>query len=68
MDWRLLIEEQITKIGLPLYIFMFFAVSRIFCVLKCFQVFGSLPTSPLCVRGELAGGGYLAIAVGVTDR
>ena len=35
---------------------------------KKFQVFGSLQSSLLCIMGELAGGGSVAKAVGITDR
>ena len=31
-------------------------------------VFGSLQTSPMCIVGELAGGGSVAVTVGVSDR
>ena len=42
----------------------------IFCVLIFFQVSGSLQTSLLCIAGELAEGGSVAVAVavGVSDR
>ena len=33
-----------------------------------FLVFGSLQTSLLCIVGELAGGGSVTVAVGVSDR
>ena len=39
----------------------------IFCVLKLFWVFRSLQISLLCIMGELAGGGSVAVAVGVSD-
>ena len=42
-------------------------VSMIFCVLKFVPIFGSLRTSLLCIMGELAGGGFVAVAVGVSD-
>ena len=50
---------------------MFFwvlAVLIIFWILKFFQVFGWLRTSLLCIAGELAGGGPVALAIGVSDR
>ena len=40
----------------------------IFGVLKLFRVLVSLRTSLLCIMGELAGGGSVAVAVGVSDR
>ena len=39
-----------------------------FVVLTKKWVFGSLQTSLLCRVGELAGGGSVAVAVGVSDR
>ena len=33
-----------------------------------FLVLGSLQTSQLCIMGELVGGGFVAVAVGVSDR
>ena len=39
-----------------------------FFVLKIVRVFGSLRTSLLYIMGELAEGGSVAIAVGVSDR
>ena len=50
----LLVKERIANIGIPLDIF---AVSIIFCI-----------TSLLGIMRELAGGGSLAVAVGVSDR
>ena len=38
----------------------------IFCISNLFWVFGSLQTSLLCIVGELAAGGYVAVAVGVS--
>ena len=35
---------------------------------ELFWGFGSFCTSLLCIVGELAGGGSVAVAVGVTDR
>ena len=36
-----------------------------FCVWNIFSFFGSWPTSLLCIVGELAGGGSVAVAIGV---
>jgi hypothetical protein len=44
-----------------------FAILLIFCVLNSFWVFGCLRTGLLCIMGELAGGGSVAVAVGVSD-
>ena len=40
----------------------------IFRVLKFFWVLGSLETSLLCIMGELAVGGSVAVAVSLSDR
>ena len=63
-------EEHIANIGISLGIFWFFAISIFFCILTFFRVFGSLRTSLLCIKWELAGGGSaaVAVAVGVSDR
>ena len=66
VDWRLLVIECSPYIGIPLKKIRFFALSMFFCVLRFFQVFGSIQISLLCVSGELAGGGFLA--VGVSDK
>ena len=55
-------KERIANIGLLGY-----AVSMILCALKN-QIFGSLQTSLLCIMGKLAGGGSMAVALGVSDR
>ena len=47
--------------------FRVFAILLIFCVLKFFWVFGCLRTGLLCIMGVLAGGGSVAVAVGVSD-
>ena len=56
VDWRLLVEEHIANIGIPLYIFGYIP----------FHVSGSLQTSLLCIIGELAWEGSMAVAV--SDR
>ena len=45
-----------------------FAVLMIQFSFYIFCVFGSLQTSLLCIVGELAGGGSVAVADGVSDR
>ena len=62
-----MVEERIANIGIPLDIFFFLLFPCFFCVLKPIWVFGSLRTSLLCLIGELAGGGSVAVAVGVSD-
>ena len=67
VDYRLLVKGRFAKIGIPLDVFGFgFLIT--FCVLKF--SFGSLQTSLLCILGELAGKGSVAVAVavGVNDR
>ena len=66
VDWRLLFEERIANIGIPLDVFGFFCRFDDFCAYKFVWVSGSLQTSPIV--GELAGGGSVAVAVGVSDR
>ena len=61
VDWRLLVKESIANICIPLEIFGFLQFD--FCL-----VLWSLQTSLLCMMGELAGVGYVAVAVGVSDR
>ena len=66
VDWTLLVEELIANIGIPLD-------SSGFCRFDdfgspFFPGFGSSHTSILCILGELAGGGFMAVAVNVTDR
>ena len=39
-----------------------------FCFLKFYLVLGCLLTSLICIMGELAGGGSVAVAVGVSDK
>ena len=52
----------------PINIFFRSAVSMIFIVLKKNCALWSLQTNLLCIVGELAGGGFVAVAVGVSDR
>ena len=40
----------------------------IFRVLNLFWIFGSSETRLLCIVGELAGGGTVAVAVGISGR
>ena len=50
MDWRLLVKDSIANIGIPLDIF-----------LRCFLIHVGF----WCIRGELTGGGSVAVAVTV---
>ena len=68
VDWRPLVQGRIANIGLPSHFFLFS-----FCfndVLRFEIVLGFLvlQTSLLLIRGELAGRGFVAVAVGVSDR
>ena len=58
----LLVEEHIANVGIPLDIFKFLSFHFFL------WVFGSLQTSLLCIMGELAGEGSVALAVAVSDR
>ena len=66
MDWILLIKESITNIGKSEDLFR-----GGFNNFLCKQIklgFGSLQTSLPCIVGKLAGGGSVAVAVGIIDR
>ena len=67
VDWRLLVKEHIANIGILLDILCFGCFDDFLCF-DIFWVFGSLQTSLLCIMGELAGGGFLDMAVGVIVR
>ena len=54
--------------GIPLNVLDLFVVSMIFSFLTYFLGFWFFATSLLCIIGELAGGGSVAVAVGVSDR
>ena len=57
-------QECIANIGIPLDVYRLFAVSMIFTSLNLFMffVYASQP------NGALAGGGSVAVAVGIIDR
>ena len=61
-SWRSLVKECIAHIK-QLRITFFWSVLMIFSFK--YLVFGSLQTSLLCIMGELAGGG--SVAVGISD-
>ena len=62
VDWRLLVKEHFAYIGNSGHDCRF-ALLINFCL-----VLGSLRTSLLYMVGELAGGGSVTVAVGVSDR
>ena len=62
VDWRLLVEERIANIGIPLDI-LGFCCFKDFLRLEIFWVFGFLRTSVLCIIGELAGGGSVDVGL-----
>ena len=66
VDWRLRVKEHITHFGKPLYIFFYFSI--IFLRFKFFSRIGVFANKPFVDSGELAGGGSVAVAVGVSDR
>ena len=68
LSLRLLIEERIAYIGIPLDVFAVCLFWYFFCFLTCFGVLGSLQTSLLCIVVELVWGGSVAAAVSVCDR
>ena len=68
MDWRLTVKEHIANIGIPLDFFFSFSVSMNLCVYNFFLFFGSLRTRLLCLLGEIAEEGSVAVAVAVSER
>ena len=64
LDLRLLVEEHISNITIHFQVFAFWW----FFWGGFFRFFGSLRTMLLCIVGELAGGGIITVAVGVSDR
>ena len=68
VDWKLLFKECIATIGIPLDIFGFLLFQWLFAFWIFLGGFGSLQTSLLCIMEELAGGGYVAVAVSVSER
>ena len=59
MDWRLLVKERIATIGIlpDILVFLYH------CNVLIFYGFGSLQKSLLCIIGQLAWGGFVAVAV-----
>ena len=68
VDWRLLVKERICIIGISLKNIWCFFLLWCFSEFWIFWVFGPLHTSLLCLVGELAGGGAVAVAVGDTQH
>ena len=66
VDWIHLVKECIANIDIHLDIFAVLPFQ--WFVLKKFQVLGSLQTCLLCIVGELAEGGSVAVAVSVTHE
>ena len=65
MDWTLLVKELNANVGIPLDVY---AISNTFCVCNFFLlILASSQTSLLCIVCELARGGSVAVAVGVSD-
>ena len=62
VDWRLLVQECITYVGTPVERFRFFLFVSMLCfLLKKTLAGGSLQTSLVCIMGELAVGGSVAV-------
>ena len=66
IDWRQMVEECIANIGIPLDFFLAVLPFQWFFAFLVFWGFGSLQTSLLCIVGDLAGGGSVAVAVGIS--
>ena len=62
VDWRLLVNKCIANISTPIYVFGFLFVLMIFTVFNHFHMFD------LCIMGEFVRGGFVAVAVSVTDK
>ena len=68
MDWRLLVEEHIANIGIPLDHFGFLVLRIFLRFYFTLLSFLSLRASLLYIIGELPWGGSVAVAVGFSDR
>ena len=69
MDWKFLVYECVSNIGTTLEIFFAVFPVSCFCIdLTHLKVVGSLKTHLLFIGGDLAGGGYLAVVVGLRYR
>ena len=58
----------IYNIGYSRKQFVFRKVLTTFCVSNVLNAFWSLQISLLCIVGDLAGEGYVAVAVAVSDK
>ena len=61
VDGTLLVKECVANIGISIDVFL--DVLKIVCIQIFFLIFESLQTSLLCILGELAGEGSLAVVV-----
>ena len=67
MDWTLLVKKCKANIGITLIKKIVFCCFDKFCVLKFFRVFVSLQTSLLFIMVDVAGGGSVPVAFGVSN-
>ena len=68
MSQHFLFENSVGFLECIVHDYYIFAVSMIFGALKFSLLFSSVRTSLLCIVRELEGGGYVAVAVAVSDR
>ena len=64
---RLLVEERIANIGIPLHVLDFCSFDLVL-LFEFIWVLGSFQTSLLCLVGELAGGQSVAMAFGISNK
>ena len=69
LSLRFLVEEPMANNGIPLAFLCFCSFDEfLHFIFFSLWVFWFLQTSLLCMVGELAGGGLVAVAVGICDR
>ena len=68
LDWRFLVEEHIANICTPLEPLDFLAYQWFFGVFDIFLCFGLFEPAYCAYWGSLAEGGWMDVAVGVSDR
>ena len=66
--WDFWSKSELLNLANLYVFFCFFTVSIIFRLYNFFWDIGSLQSSLLCIVGELAGKGSVAVAVGFSDR
>ena len=68
VEWRLLVEEHIANIGIPLDVIKFLLFLSFSVFLFFYFYFWLFETSLLCIMEKLAGGRSAAVALGVSYR